>query len=92
MPWELVAIQDGGRTLVVHYVAGNGGVIAPVGFLVAEQPDYVELTAVSVDPGGVSGDLGMRLGFGVIALSEPLGGRTLLHAPTSADFKLPGGP
>jgi hypothetical protein len=92
MPWKLLAIRDGGRALVVYYVAGDGQPhgIYNVGFRVIETAQSVEILAVSRTEYSGDGDEPASLGVGMarIGLSAPLGRRALLHGPTdwSADF------
>lgn len=92
MPWELVHARRDGKVLIVFYVSGDGvhpDGVNNIGFRVIEKPDSVELIAVSRnDNPGPAEAASLALGYAEIVLSDPLGNRTLLHAPTdwSADL------
>jgi hypothetical protein len=88
MPWELVDIRRGGRVLVVYYVSGDG--VRPygvnnIGFRVIETADSIELIAISRDRNpGPAEAASLATGIAEIVLSQPLGTRMLLHAPTNS--------
>jgi len=91
MPWELVGLRDNARTLVVHYLGGNGvrpGGIYAIGFRVIDSPTSVELIAVSRDdnPGSHAQAASLQAGYGTITLPMTITGRTLLHAPVDPDW------
>jgi hypothetical protein len=90
MPWRLVSISNGGRTLIVYYVSGDGvrpdGVNA-IGFQIIQTRRSVELIAVSRDANTGRDEAGsLAIGYGVITLTQPLNGRSLLHAPTNSGW------
>jgi hypothetical protein len=89
MPWRLVDIRDGGRTLVLYYVTGDAGDVSAAGFRVTNTATSVELTAVSRDRRGSAGDASVRFAVGTLTLPSPLAGRALLHAPTDHGWQLP---
>jgi hypothetical protein len=92
MPWELVDMRRGGNVLIVYYVSGDGvhpDGVNNIGFRIIETAESVELIAVSRNDNPGPDEAGsLALGYAEILLSEPLGTRTLLHAPTdwSADL------
>ena len=89
MPWELLGLRDGGRTLVIFYASGDGYDVKNIGFRVLETSTSVELIAVSRDTHTGGEEPGnYATGAARILLSRPLGQRALLHPPTawSADY------
>jgi hypothetical protein len=88
MPWKLADVRNDGRILVVYFVSGDG--IRPhgvnnIGFRVVESTDSVELIAVSRDDNPGPAEAGsLATGLAKIVLSQPLGRRVLLHAPTDS--------
>jgi hypothetical protein len=89
MPWELLGVRDGGRTLVIFYASGDGYDIKNIGFRVLETTTSVELIAISRDTKTGGEEPGnYATGAARILLSRPLGQRALLHPPTawSADY------
>jgi hypothetical protein len=90
MPWKFVGVRRGGTVLIVYYVSGDG--IHPhgvnnIGFRVVETSENVELIAVSRNDNPGPAQAGsLATGVTKIVLSDPLGTRTLLHAPTDSGW------
>lgn len=89
MPWELLGVRDGGKSLAIFYASGDDYDIKHIGFRVFETDTSVELIAVSRDTSSGGEEPGnYATNAALISLSRPLGQRALLHAPTdwSADY------
>ena len=92
MPWELIGVREGGRTLVVHFVGGDGvrpGGIYSLGFTVIDKPSSVELIAISRNDNPDSDEEAgsLQVGYATVTLTAPITGRALLHAPTSSGWQ-----
>ncbi|MFI7276350.1 hypothetical protein [Streptomyces sp. NPDC049879] len=87
LPWEFAALRDGGREVVIRYTEGIACRYRPLGVLVEEGPDGVEIAPLSAelhpDPAEMCAAVQPLPVSRMIALTEPLGDRPLLHAPTT---------
>ncbi|MFR9726272.1 hypothetical protein ACL02R_23335 [Streptomyces sp. MS19] len=87
LPWEFAALRDGGREVVIRYEEGTACRYRPLGVLVEEGPDSVEIAPLSAelrpDPAEMCAAVQPLPVSRVIGLTEPLGDRPLLHAPTT---------
>lgn len=84
-PWRLVAIDGRPRSLQIFYVVG-GGCETPVGIRVHETRTSVTIEAVSrTDPNASACASLLKTGSGSVILKQPLGDRTLWHAPVAEE-------
>lgn len=83
MPWELVNVTDGGRTLDIVYAAGDGTCYTKKGVEVLETAKTVEVLALSAyrQPPATACMTGLDLGYAAVPLAHALANRTVLHAP-----------
>lgn len=84
MPWRLTSITDGGRTLGLIYVTGDGDCTRPRGVYVSETASSVLLEVLSKTESNRNACAGMlTMARGAVRLDAPLGGRALVHAVVS---------
>jgi hypothetical protein len=82
MPWKFIALTDG-RDLDLQYAAGDGDCTLPEGFAATYSKTSVEVWALSkTDWSRTACANPLVRGVATVRLREPLGGRTLVHAPT----------
>lgn len=82
MPWKFIALTDG-RDLDLLYAAGDGDCTLPEGFATTYSKTSVEVWALSkTDWSRTACADPLVRGVATVRLSEPLGGRILVHAPT----------
>lgn len=79
VPWKLIRLWDAGRSLAIAYRPGCDG---PGAVHFVETPRYVVVQVVDEDGPGVRACANTHRA--TLRLSEPLGDRALLHAPTTA--------
>lgn len=84
MPWELLALQQGGRRLIIRYLPA-AGCQAPLGVFAQATATVVLLAPLARLPR--SGELCPAIALfplvGYVDLASPLGTRKLLHPPTA---------
>jgi hypothetical protein len=87
MPWRLAALPDGGGSVDLLAMVGDGTCTVPVGVQVAETSDTVQVWIWSRQRAG-RGDCAAQgqLQRLLVPLKQPLGSRTLLHAPVSSGW------
>lgn len=83
VPWTLTGKRDGGRTLVISYSAG--GCSTDAGVHVTQTSSYVMVAAYNLvakpSRTPIPCPQYALLAAGTVILDEPLGNRTLYHAP-----------
>ncbi len=85
MPWRLLGL--GTQSLDIEYEAGDNYCVVPVGATVEYGTSAVSVEVISrVAHSGSCGSAGV-LGRGLIELSQPLGGRALLHVAVDPAWK-----
>jgi hypothetical protein len=90
MPWVLTSISHERDSITVAYVAGDGDCFTPVGFLVQQHDESIEVSAVSRQGVGPACADKLVLGRATIDLPKALTtGVTLLHAPVARAWDNP---
>jgi hypothetical protein len=83
--WTLTAIRSHGRDLVISY--NSGGCHSAAGVTVAQGRQYVMISTYDLTPKPTKKQAVCPANFivavGFVQLAQPLGHRTLYHAPTS---------
>lgn len=82
VPWKLVRLPDGGRTLIVHWYPGCDRP-SPGGVRFEETMTSVLVQAVTADE---TYEACGRAAIAALDLKQPLGTRALLHAPTQGQL------
>ena len=81
LPWALLRVRDGGRSLDIGYIAG-GGCTSWRGFEVVETNTSVEIAALAKTThpsAGQACSLELAFGSSTVPLASPMGTRKLLH-------------
>ncbi|MDQ1575423.1 MAG: hypothetical protein QOH55_573 [Microbacteriaceae bacterium] len=90
MPWKFITLTNGGRDLTLVYGPVDGYCTVSKGFAVAYSKTSVEVWALGkTDTSQTACAASFVRVVATVRLKEPLGDRTLIHAPT--DQKWPAG-
>jgi hypothetical protein len=86
LPWQFIALNNG-RDLEIQYVAGDGDCVLPKGFAVTYSATAVEVWALSrTEMGREACASRLVTGIATLHLAQPLGERSLVHAPTDLNW------
>jgi hypothetical protein len=87
MEWWFAGLADGGRRVLLWYSPGNACDYEPIGVVVTERQDEVEIAPLSAYVPLAENEMCAPVLAapqpGYVDLGEPLGDRVLLHAATS---------
>lgn len=83
--WSFVKLLDADRTVLVSYQLGTS-CERELGFHVQESGATVELSSLTETHTGRCNELA-PVGYGTVQLSQPLGDRSLLHAPIGTEVQ-----
>ena len=89
LPWALVRVGDGGRSLDIGYIAG-GGCTSWRGIEVVETNISVEVAALAKTIDSSAGQAcssALAIGSSTVPLASPMGTRKLLHAQVDTAWR-----